>query len=69
MSSLQPLWLSRGRILEGLSWFYAIHTDEGQRAADVAPAVRARAIADKAVLTSVISAPDRLERVRWPGSG
>ena len=60
---MQPLWLSRGRILEGLSWFYAIHTDEGQRAADVAPAVRARAIADKAVLTSVISAPDRLERV------
>ena len=63
VSSLQPLWLSRGRILEGLSWFSALPTDEGQRAADMNPAVRARAIADKAVLTSVISAPDRLERV------
>ena len=51
VSSLQPLWLSRGRILEGLSWFSAIGTDEGQRAADVNPGVRARAIADKAVLT------------------
>jgi DNA-binding CsgD family transcriptional regulator len=60
---LQPLWLSRGRILEGLSWFSAIPTDEGERAADVNPAVRVRAIADKAVLAAVISAPDRLERV------
>jgi predicted ATPase/class 3 adenylate cyclase/DNA-binding CsgD family transcriptional regulator len=63
VSSLQPLWLSGGRILEGLTWFYALLTDEGGHAADVAPAVYERAIADKAVLTSVIAAPDSLERV------
>ncbi len=63
VSSLQPLWLSRGRILEGLSWYFAILTDEGEHADGVTPAVHARAIADKAVLGSVISAPDSLERV------
>jgi DNA-binding CsgD family transcriptional regulator len=63
VSALQPLWLSGGRILEGLSWFYAIRTDNGEHAADVTPAVHARAIADKAMLTSVIAAPDSLERV------
>jgi predicted ATPase/DNA-binding CsgD family transcriptional regulator len=63
VSSLQPLWLSRGRILEGLSWFYAIPTDEGQPAADGSPAVHARALADKAVLGSVIEARDSLERL------
>jgi predicted ATPase/class 3 adenylate cyclase/DNA-binding CsgD family transcriptional regulator len=62
VSYLQPLWLSRGRILEGLSWFYAIPT-EGQPAADGSPAVHARALADKAVLSSVIEARDSLERV------
>lgn len=44
--SLQPLWLSRGRIQEGLAWFDAVLTDE----IEVAPAVRARALADKALL-------------------
>lgn len=62
-SSLQPLWLSRGRILEGLSWFYAIPADETRPTFDVTPAVHARALADKAMLASVISAPDSLERV------
>ena len=64
VSSLQPLWLSRGRrILEGLSWFYALLTEHGEPPLDVTPALRARAIADKAMLTSVIAAPDSLERV------
>jgi hypothetical protein len=62
-SSLQPLWLSRGRILEGLSWFYAIPADETRPTFDVTPAVHARALADKAMLASVICAPDSLERV------
>ena len=62
-SSLQPLWLSGGRILEGLTWFYAILADEGGHSADVSPAVYARAIADKAMLRAVIAAPESLERV------
>ena len=31
VSSLQPLWLSRGRrILEGLTWFFAVLTEHGE---------------------------------------
>jgi predicted ATPase len=49
-SSLQPLWLSRGRIKEGLAWFDAILTDGNGSRIEIAPSVRARALADKAVL-------------------
>ena len=66
VSSLQPLWLSRGRIMEGLSWYYAALADDDQLAVDVAPAICARAMADQAVLMSVISVPndpDRLEQL------
>ena len=52
-SSLQPVWLTRGRILEGLAWFHVIPT-EGDDAA-VAPAVRARALADEAVLNIYVT--------------
>jgi predicted ATPase/class 3 adenylate cyclase/DNA-binding CsgD family transcriptional regulator len=52
-SSLQPLWLSRGRIQEGLAWFDAILTDESP--IDVAAPVRARALADKAVLDAWVN--------------
>jgi DNA-binding CsgD family transcriptional regulator/tetratricopeptide (TPR) repeat protein len=45
-SSLQPLWLMRGRIQEGLAWLQSALAQDG--ASD--PAVRARALADKAVL-------------------
>ena len=47
-SSLQPVWLTRGRILEGLAWFHVIPAEDNDAA--VAPAVRARALADEAVL-------------------
>ena len=46
-SSLQPLWLARGRIREGLAWLDAVLTDQNADPAKVAPAVRARALADK----------------------
>ena len=45
-SALQPLWLTRGRIREGLAWFDAALTDQKTHPAAVAP-VRARALADK----------------------
>jgi predicted ATPase/class 3 adenylate cyclase/DNA-binding CsgD family transcriptional regulator len=53
-SSLQPLWLTRGRIQEGLAWFDAILSGENTSHIEVAPAVRARALADKAVLDEFV---------------
>jgi DNA-binding CsgD family transcriptional regulator len=60
-SSLQPVWLTRGRILEGVAWFDVIPA-EGHASA-VAPVVRARALADKAVLDMYMG-KERLEHVR-----
>ena len=60
-SSLQPLWLARGRIREGLAWLDAALADLDAQHPEVAPAVRARALADKAVLEPC--------RRRQPGSG
>ncbi len=54
-SSLQPLWLSRGRIQEGLAWFDAAFTERNALPEDVTPAVRARALADRAVLYAWIA--------------
>ncbi|OBK31671.1 transcriptional regulator [Mycobacterium asiaticum] len=48
-SSLQPVWLTRGRILEGLAWFHTIQDDFDQPI-DVAPTAHARALCDEAVL-------------------
>ena len=59
-SSLQPLWLARGRIQEGLGWFDAALTDHNTHHIQVAPAVRARALADQAVLDASVVATDRL---------
>ena len=52
-SSLQPLWLGRGRIREGRAWLDASLADLDAQPAAVATAVRARALADKAVLATV----------------
>jgi predicted ATPase/class 3 adenylate cyclase/DNA-binding CsgD family transcriptional regulator len=49
-SSLQPLWQARGRLLEGLTWFDTALADENVEHPGVAPAVRARALADRATL-------------------
>lgn len=46
-SSLVPLWLARGRIREGLTWFDAALTDQDSDPAKVAPAVHTRTLADK----------------------
>ncbi|HKY78250.1 MAG TPA: LuxR family transcriptional regulator [Acidimicrobiia bacterium] len=47
-SSLQPLWLDRHRLLEGRSWLDTALYDEA--GGPVAPAVRAQALADAAVI-------------------
>ncbi len=49
-SSLQPLWQARGRIREGLTWFDTALADDDAHHLGVAPAVRARALADSVVL-------------------
>jgi predicted ATPase len=51
-SSLQPLWLSHGRSLEGLAWFNAVLTGE----AAAGSAARARALADKVQLDAFTGA-------------
>ena len=48
--SLQPMWLARGRIVEGLAWLGAARPEGYQP--EPPAAVRARALADKAVLNS-----------------
>ena len=49
-SSLQPLWQARGRIREGRAWFDTALADLDAQHPEVTAAVRARALADKAVL-------------------
>jgi predicted ATPase/class 3 adenylate cyclase/DNA-binding CsgD family transcriptional regulator len=58
VSSLQPLWLGRGRIQEGLAWFDAILRDDTAHGIEVAAGVRARALADKAALATQVVAVD-----------
>jgi predicted ATPase/class 3 adenylate cyclase/DNA-binding NarL/FixJ family response regulator len=57
-SSLQPLWLARGRLPEGLAWFDATQADLDAQRPGVAPAVRARALADRALLALRVDAGD-----------
>ena len=61
-SSLLPLWLARGRIVEGLSWFETLLADQGVGDTNVAPAVHARALADKALLDAWGIMSDRLDQ-------
>jgi predicted ATPase len=61
-SSLQPFWLARGRIREGLTWFDAALTDQNAHPGEVAPTVRAGALADNATLDAYAGATDSLEQ-------
>jgi predicted ATPase/class 3 adenylate cyclase/DNA-binding CsgD family transcriptional regulator len=61
-SSLQPLWLDLGRLLEGMSWLDAAL--EQARAAGTTGAVRVRAMADAAVLDAWTGRPSRIEQAQ-----
>jgi predicted ATPase/DNA-binding CsgD family transcriptional regulator len=66
-SSLQPLWLSRGRLREGLTWFDTALADDNAHHAGVAAAVFARALADRAMLglwvgVGAADSPDRAQQ-------
>ncbi len=60
VSALQPLWFTRGRIREGLAWFEGAFTDLDGRRDQVAAAVYARALADKASLDASVGDIDSL---------
>ena len=55
-SALQPLWLARGRIREGLAWFDTALTDDNAQHPEVGAAARARALADRALLATWMAA-------------
>ena len=61
-SSLQPLWLGRCRMLEGLAWFDAALAGQPAGAEPVAPEVRVRALADAVVLDAYTATPRRLAK-------
>jgi predicted ATPase/class 3 adenylate cyclase/DNA-binding CsgD family transcriptional regulator len=63
-SSLQPLWQARGRGREGLAWFDAVLTREVAQDAEVAAAVRARALADTAIHYLLNGAADSVDRAQ-----
>jgi predicted ATPase/class 3 adenylate cyclase/DNA-binding CsgD family transcriptional regulator len=62
-SSLQPLWLTRGRMLEGRAWFDTVVAEGDLNNIEVSAAVHARALADTAVLNMWVGGSiDRAER-------
>ena len=63
-SSLQPLWVTRGRVGEGRAWFDAVLTREVAQGAAVAAGIRARALADKAVIDLLFGAADSVDRAQ-----
>jgi hypothetical protein len=63
-SSLQLLWHRRGRIREGLALFDAALADDNAQHAEVAAAVRARALADQATLAIRVGAADSVDQAQ-----
>ncbi|OBH88782.1 LuxR C-terminal-related transcriptional regulator [Mycobacterium sp. E2733] len=63
-SSLQPLWEARGRIREGLAGFDAALADLAAQQSVVAPAVRARALADRAMLAIRMGDAESLDQAQ-----
>jgi predicted ATPase/class 3 adenylate cyclase/DNA-binding NarL/FixJ family response regulator len=62
--SLQPLWQARGRLREGLAWFDTALTDDNAQQAEVRAAVRARALADRALLATWMGESDTLDQAQ-----
>ncbi len=63
-SSLQPLWRARGRLREGLAWFDAGLADLDAQHPAMAAAVRAAALADRAVLAAIMGAAEGLDQAQ-----
>lgn len=60
-ASLQPLWLSRGRIQEGLAWLDTAFAEATTNDIQIPAALQARALADKASLIGWLGAAGGLE--------
>jgi predicted ATPase/class 3 adenylate cyclase/DNA-binding CsgD family transcriptional regulator len=58
---LQRLWWNSGRVQEALSWISAVLSDPSRPPVEVTPAIYARALADQAVLTAAVGAPEGME--------
>jgi predicted ATPase/class 3 adenylate cyclase/DNA-binding CsgD family transcriptional regulator len=63
-SSLQSLWLIRGRVREGLAWFDGVLDHPGVQQGELAPAVRARALADRVVLRASRAIREKADQVQ-----
>ena len=59
-SSLQPLWLTRGHVPEGLAWLEAALAQEAADHGDVRPA-RGRALADKTALLASLGVTESVD--------
>ena len=59
-----PLQQVRGRVREGRTWFDTVLTDDNAGHLEVAAAVRGRALADSAVLASVMGAADSMDQAQ-----
>jgi predicted ATPase/class 3 adenylate cyclase/DNA-binding CsgD family transcriptional regulator len=63
-SSLQPLWQARARIREGLAWFDAVLADIDALHIEVPATIRARALADQALLDTWVNAAASLDQAQ-----
>jgi len=63
-SSLQSLWLTRGRVSEGLAWFAGVLDHPSTQHGEVAAAVLARALADSAVLDASRTIHEKSDQVQ-----
>jgi predicted ATPase/class 3 adenylate cyclase len=63
-SSLWPLWVSRGRVREGIAWFDAAFADDNARYPGVDGAIWARGLADQAALEGMVGATNRLDQAQ-----
>jgi len=63
-SSLQPLWLARGRLVEGLAWLENALRICDRHQSELTAVVRARALADKAVLNSWVDVTGSLDQAK-----
>ncbi|WP_231987834.1 LuxR family transcriptional regulator [Mycobacterium sp. 852002-51152_SCH6134967] len=61
-SSLQPLWLTRGRIQEGISWLSTALADADVQSCGASPS-RVRASANKAMLLAFLATNDNVREV------
>jgi predicted ATPase/class 3 adenylate cyclase/DNA-binding CsgD family transcriptional regulator len=63
-SSLHPLWLSRGRAAEGIAWVDAAFDRQVARGGQIAPAVLARALADRTILDATLGTAGGMEQAQ-----